>query len=102
MILDHSLFQESRMSEPKPVYRVSNESLAGHRLGPYLSELTCKNCHATLATVTEWDRRTAVILRTNEGHPCLGFRVRFHCVCGQERVFFSMPMSAIRLGIADD
>jgi len=87
------------MTEPKPTYAVS---IGDHRLGPYLSELTCKNCHATLATVTQWDRRTCVILRTTEGHPCLAFVARFHCECGRERMFTSVPMSAIRLGLVDD
>jgi hypothetical protein len=86
------------MSEPNPIYAAP---VADHRLGPYLSELTCKACRATLATVTEWDRRTCVILRTTEGHPCLGFRVRFRCECGEERLFESVPMSAIRLGIVE-
>ena len=102
MILDHSLFQESRMPERKPVYRVSNESLAGHRLGPYLSELRCKNCHANLATVVEWDGRMALVLFTKEGYPSLVFRARLHCVCGEERTFYSMLMSGVRLGLSDE
>jgi hypothetical protein len=98
MILDCSQHQGLSMPEPKPTYAVP---LADHRLGPYLSELACKVCHAILATVTEWDGRTAVILRTNEGYPVLAFRARFKCLCGEERDFESVPMSAIRLGIAD-
>jgi len=87
------------MSEPKPTYAVP---VADHHLGPYLSELTCKACHATLATVVEWDKRTALILFTREGHPCLAFRARLHCVCGAERTFRSELMSAVRLGIAEE
>jgi len=99
MILDHSLFQESRMSEPKPVYMLP---VADHRLGPYLNLLSCKTCRAPLASVTEFGGRTALILFTREGHPCLAFRARLHCLCGAERRFFSMPMSGVRLGLSDE
>lgn len=95
------------MTEPKPTYAlpIADHTCPGvlrDRLGPYLSELTCKACHAVLATVVQWDRRTAVILRTNDGHPVLAFRARFRCDCGEERLFTSVPMSAIRLGIIDE
>jgi len=96
MILDCSPYQESRMPERKPVYAVP---VADHRLGPYLATLNCKNCHSILASVTEFGGRTALILFTREGHPCLAFRARLHCLCGEEQVYYSMPMSAVRLGI---
>ena len=87
------------MTEAKPTYTLP---IADYRLGPYLSELRCKTCHATLATVVEWDGRTALVLFTKEGYPSLVFRARFLCVCGQQRTFYSMPMSAVRLGIVED
>jgi hypothetical protein len=87
------------MTEAKPTYTLP---IADYRLGPYLSELRCKTCHATLATVVEWDGRTALVLFTREGHPCLAFRARLHCVCGAERTFRSELMSAVRLGIAEE
>jgi hypothetical protein len=71
-------------------------------LGPYLATLNCKACHSILASVVEWDKRTALILFTREGHPCLAFRARLHCVCGAERTFRSELMSAVRLGIAEE
>lgn len=87
------------MTEPKPTYTVSNPRL---RLGPYLATLSCKACHAILATVTEYDRKTALILSTREGLPVLAFRARVVCVCGVARTFYSAPSSAVRLGIAED
>ena len=87
------------MTEPKPIYAVP---IADHRLGPYLAELGCKKCHTTLATVTEFGGRTALILFTREGHPCLAFRARLKCLCGHEQVYQSMLMSAVRLGIAEE
>jgi hypothetical protein len=86
------------MTEPKPTYTVSNPRL---RLGPYLATLTCRRCGATLATVTEYDRKTALILSTREGLPVLAFRARIVCACGAARTFYSAPSSAVRLGIAE-
>jgi hypothetical protein len=62
----------------------------------------CGKCGAILATVTEFDHKTAVVLFTREGYPALAFRARLVCLCGQERMFYSRPMSAIRLGIIDE
>jgi hypothetical protein len=87
------------MTEPKPTYTVSNPRL---HLGPYLAVLTCRNCHSPLATVTEYDRKTALILSTREGLPVLAFRARIVCACGAAWTFYSAPMSAVRLGIPQD
>jgi hypothetical protein len=100
MILDCSQHQRIPMPEPKPTYH-TGELETVKRLGPYLATLNCKACHSILASVTEWDGKTAVILFTREGHPVLAFRARFHCLCGEERTFTSVPMSAVRLGIAE-
>jgi hypothetical protein len=92
------------MPERKPVYRiptVTSSGVNGHRLGPYLATLNCKACHSILVSVTEWEGKTAVILFTREKYPVLAFRARFRCLCGEERVFTSVPMSAVRLGIAE-
>jgi hypothetical protein len=90
------------MSEPDSVYTVPALQIGKHRLGPYMRPVTCEKCGAILATATEFDGRSAAILFTREGHPALAFRARLVCVCGQERMFYSMPMSAIRLGITDE
>jgi hypothetical protein len=92
------------MPEPKPVYAIppaASSGVNGHRLGPYLATLNCKACHSILVSVTEWEGKTAVILFTREKHPVLAFQARFRCLCGEERLFISVPMSAVRLGIAD-
>lgn len=86
------------MTEPKPTYTVSNPRL---HLGPYLATLSCKACHAILATVTEWDGKTALILATREGLPVLAFRARIVCACGVARMFYSMPAAGVRLGIEE-
>jgi RNase P subunit RPR2 len=91
------------MSEPDPVYTVASALQIGkHRLGPYIAALSCKRCHSILASVTELDGRTALVLFTREGYPCLAFEARLVCLCGEERMFYSMPMSAVRLGITDE
>jgi hypothetical protein len=90
------------MSEPDPVYTVPALQIGKHRLGPYIAALSCKSCHAILASVVEWDERTAVVLFTKEGYPALAFVARLHCVCGREQSFRSELMSAVRLGIAED
>ena len=87
------------MTEPKPIYAVPG---AGHRLGPYMATVNCRVCHSILASVIEWDKRTAVILYNAEDHPVLAFVARFHCECGREQSFRSELMSAIRLGIAEE
>ena len=87
------------MTEPKPTYAVP---VADHRLGPYLSVLSCKECRAPLATVTEFNGRTILVLYTGEGKPAMAYRARLRCPCGEVRLFYSTPMSAIRLGIVDE
>ncbi len=86
------------MTEPKPTYAISNPRL---RLGPYLAMLTCRSCRSPLASIVEWNKKTAVLLSTAEGRPVLVFRARLLCACGRERMFFSAPMSAVRLGIEE-
>jgi hypothetical protein len=90
------------MSEPDPVYTVPALQIGKHRLGPYTRALTCRKCGAILGTVVEWDRETAVVLFTREGYPALAFRARLRCRCGAVRVFESVPMSAVRLGIVEE
>lgn len=90
------------MSEPDPVYTVPALQIGKHRLGPYMAALSCKSCHAILASVVEFDHRSAAVLFTREGYPCLAFRARLLCRCGQERMFYSTPMSAVRLGIGKE
>jgi hypothetical protein len=86
------------MTEPKPTYTVSNPRL---HLGPYLATLTCRACHSPLGMIVEWNKKTAVMLTTAEGHPVLVFRARLLCACGAARMFYSMPTSGIRLGIEE-
>jgi RNase P subunit RPR2 len=90
------------MSEPDPVYTVPALQIGKHRLGPYMRPVICEKCGAILASIVEWDGKTAAVLFSREGHPALAFRARLVCLCGRERMFQSAPMSAIRLGITDE
>lgn len=91
------------MSEPDPVYTVPSALQIGkHRLGPYTRVLTCRKCRAILGTVTEFDHKTVLILFSRENYPCLAFKARLVCRCGTVRMFESVPMSAVRLGIAEE
>jgi hypothetical protein len=87
------------MTEPKPTYGVQSPPSSG---AVSRDTLTCRRCGATLATVTEYDRKTALILSTREGLPVLAFRARIVCACGAAWTFYSAPMSAVRLGIPQD
>jgi hypothetical protein len=89
------------MSEPDPVYTVPALQIGKHRLGPYVAGLTCKSCGAILASVTEFDHKTVLILFSRENHPCLVFKARLVCRCGAVRMFYSAPISGIRLGVID-
>jgi hypothetical protein len=92
---------DTAMSEPDPVYTVPALQIGKHRLGPYMAALSCTSCHAILASVVEWDKKTALVLFTREGYPALAFRARLRCRCGAARVFESVPMSAVGLGIVE-
>ena len=90
------------MSEPDSVYTVPALQIGKHRLGPYMRPAVCEKCGAVLATVTEFDHKTVLILFSREGYPCLALKARLVCRCGAVRMFYSTPMSAIRLGIAEE
>jgi hypothetical protein len=86
------------MTEPKPTYGVQSPPSSG---AVSRDTLTCRRCGATLATVTEYDRKTALILSTREGLPVLAFRARIVCACGAAQMYFSMPAAGRRLGIEE-
>ena len=67
-----------------------------------LAVLRCRNCSRELASVLEHNGRTALAaLFAIQSSTVTGFATRasLRCLCGATREFYSVPMSAIHLGI---
>lgn len=65
---------------------------------PMLQDFRCLKCGRKLARILERDGRTCIEMPLPEGHIVVS-RAQVLCACGAERSFYSVPMSAVRLGI---
>lgn len=91
------------MPEPKPIYSVPPEYGGRTARRRYQASLVCEECGSVLVEVTERGGKTVVFDpgRVPGERPVYIYRAQFVCSCGAERSFYSVPMSAIRLGIVE-
>ena len=68
----------------------------------FLDHFSCLNCHAILAEVIECENKTALYFHFSGYARMIVRRATITCQeCGTDRKFFSVPMSAKRLGIVE-
>lgn len=85
---------EYEMPEPRPAWSVQPPQ--------FFADLICESCGQAIALVRERDGKTVLMPRHAPGEaPMYVYRAQLVCACGAERSFFSVPMSAVQLGIAE-